>query len=74
MSEKSIGLMIFQGIIYTIAFVGVLVGLVALTAVVVGWLLPIATLGAFAPGFIPSVAIVTLGLLARALVFQSHTK
>ena len=62
--------MIFQGIIYAVAFVGVLVGLVALFAVLIGWLLPIATLGAFAPGFLPSVAIVTLALLARAVVFN----
>ena len=62
--------MIFQGLIYTIAFVGVLVGLVSLFALLLQWLLPIATLGAFAPGFLPAVAIVTLALIARGLLFN----
>lgn len=63
--------MIFQGVIFAVVFIGVLVGLVSLFAVLIGWLLPIATLGAFAPGFLPSVAIVTLALLARVVTFSS---
>ena len=59
---KTIG----AGIGYTVGVIIALVAVIALLAVIVGWLLPIATLGAFAPGFVPCVAIVTLAALLRA--------
>ena len=41
---------------------------VCLLALAVMWLLPIATLGAFAPGFVPCLAIITLVFILRGTV------
>lgn len=41
---------------------------VCLLSLAVMWLMPIATLGAFAPGFIPSVAIITLVFILRGTI------
>lgn len=41
---------------------------VALLALALSWLIPIATLGWFAPGFFPCVAIITLVAILRGTV------
>lgn len=63
---SSIAKILFGALLVLVAGAAV----IALLAVAIGWLLPIATLGAFAPGFIPCVAILTLGLIARGVVGQ----
>jgi hypothetical protein len=54
------------------AAVVLVVGGILLTILtfIVGWLLPLATAGAFAPGYLQVLAIVTLALVARAVVFS----
>jgi len=61
---SSIAKVLFGALIVLVAAFAV----VALLAVIIGWLLPIATLGAFAPGFVPCVAIIVLVALARGTV------
>lgn len=57
------------GYMLTVLIVGGAV--LALLGFLVGWLLPLATAGALAPGFLQCIAIITLALLARIVVFAS---
>jgi hypothetical protein len=61
---SSIAKVLFGALLVLVAGAAV----ISLLAVVIGWLLPIATLGAFAPGFIPCVAILTLVFILRGTV------
>ena len=59
---------------YSIGYVltALIVGGIILTILgfSVAWLLPMATAGAFTPGFFQVIAIVTLALIARLVVFS----
>lgn len=44
---------------------------IAILALALMYLIPLATMGAFAPDFHASIAIITLAVFARALVFQN---
>lgn len=55
------------------ALVTLIIGcaVLALLSWAIMWLVPLATAGAITLGFMQGVAIVTLGLLARAVIFQN---
>lgn len=55
---------------YMLIALAIGLGVLLVLACLVGWLLPLATAGAMAPGFMQAVAIVTLALLARIFVFS----
>lgn len=62
---------IFKVLIGAVLVLAAGAAVIGLLALALTWLLPIATLGTFAPGFLPCLSIVTLGLLARAVIFQT---
>lgn len=62
---------IAQFLVVTILVFAISVALIVGFSLLIGWLLPIATAGLFAPGFVQCVAIIVLGMLARALIFAN---